>query len=137
MNRTVKAVLWTVAILLLIWFIPNNARGRDLGQWENGDPVIKEWYAGLMQPDNPTVSCCGETDSYWCDGIHVREDKTFCVITDDRANEPLRRTPVPIGTEIEIPDRKLKYDRGNPTGHAIVFLSSGGVVYCFVQNGGV
>ena len=26
---------------------------------------------------------------------------------------------------------------GNPTGHAIVFLSYGGAVYCFVQNGGV
>jgi len=25
----------------------------------------------------------------------------------------------------------------NPTGHAIIFLSNGGGVFCFVQNGGV
>lgn len=124
-----------VAGLLIsqIHFTPSYA--RDSGQWENTDPAIREWYAGLMQPDNPTASCCGEADAYWCDGIHVREGKTFCTITDDRPNEPLRRTPVPIGTEIEIPDRKLNRDP-NPTGHAIVFLSSGGMVYCYVGNSG-
>lgn len=99
-------------------------------------PELNEWYATLMQPDNPTASCCGIADSYWCDEIHVRDGKTFCTITDDRPNEPLKRTPFPIGTEIEIPDRKLKWDRGNPTGHAVVFLSSGGAVYCFVQSSG-
>lgn len=108
---------------------------RDLGQWENGDPEIKTWYSGLMQPDNPTASCCGEADAYWCDGMVTKNGKNYCVITDDRT--VAGRTPVPVGTEVEIPDRKLKWDRGNPTGHAIVFLSSGGAVYCFVMNGGV
>jgi hypothetical protein len=113
---------------------------RDSGQWENADPVVTEWYRGLMQPDSPSSSCCGEADAYWCDGQHVRDGVTYCVITDDRDNEKLHRTPVPVGTEILIPDYKLKWDRGNPTGHAIVFLSSGGAngaVYCYVQNGGV
>jgi hypothetical protein len=30
------------------------AHGRDAGQWENGDPAVREWYRSLMQPDNPT-----------------------------------------------------------------------------------
>jgi hypothetical protein len=29
----------------------------------------------LMQPDNPTASCCGESDAYWCDKINVRAGK--------------------------------------------------------------
>ena len=90
-----------------------------------------------MMPDVPTASCCGEADAYWCDDVHVRDGKTFCTITDDRDNTKLMRTPVPIGTEVEIPDKKLTWKDGNPTGHSIVFLSTAGYVYCFVQNGGV
>lgn len=97
-------------------------------------PELDAWYAGLMQPDNPAASCCGEADAYWCDVLHVREGKTFCTITDDR--EVVGRPHVDVGTVVEIPDNKLKWDRGNPTGHAVVFLSRGGWVYCFVQSGG-
>jgi hypothetical protein len=109
---------------------------RDLGQWENSDPDVRAWFEGLKQPDHPQSSCCGQADAYWCDDIHVREGKTYCTITDDRDNVPFKRMPVPVGTEIEIPDYKLKWDSGNPTGHAVVFLSSGGFVYCFVQGTG-
>ena len=35
------------------------------------------------------------------------------------------------------PDNKLKWDRSNPTGHGIVFLSRAGYVFCYVQPGGV
>ena len=99
------------------------------------DPSHDDWYMSLKQPDNPTSSCCGIADAYWCDTTHVKDGKTFCTITDDRIIA--HRPPVPVGTEIEIPDWKLKWDRGNPTGHAVVFLSSGGAVYCYVQSGGV
>lgn len=98
-------------------------------------PEHTEWYAGLMQPDNPTAPCCGVADAYWCDDYYAKGGKAFCKITDDRIVKG--RPPVPVGTEIEIPERKLKWDRGNPTGHSIVFLSSGGAVFCFVQSGGV
>jgi hypothetical protein len=98
-------------------------------------PELDQWYAGLMQPDNPTASCCGRADAYWCDDYYAKDGRAYCRITDDR--EVAGRPPVPVGTEIEIPDRKLKFDRGNPTGHAVVFLSSGGAVFCFVQAGGV
>jgi hypothetical protein len=122
---------------IVIGVFISKASARDTGQWDSGDQSIREWYAGLKQPDNPTVSCCGEADAYWCDDIHVRDDKTFCKITDDREDAPRGRPHVEVGTEIEIPNHKLKWDNGNPTGHAVVFLSSGGAVYCFVQSGGV
>ena len=47
-------------------------------------------------------------------------------ITDDRPDEPLGRPHLDVGTEIEIPNKKLKWDKGNPTGHGIVFLSRAG-----------
>ena len=113
------------------------AAAHDAGQWNNSDPSVHEWYQGLMQPDNPRIPCCGESDAYWADEVHVRDGKTFAVITDDRDDAPLMRPHINAGTEIEIPDNKLKYDRGNPTGHGVVFLSRAGAVYCFVQPGGV
>lgn len=118
------ATLW----LIFAWIKP--ALAHDPAHHE-----LDQWYAGLMQPDNPTASCCGKADAYWCDDYFARDGKAYCRITDDR--EVAGRPPVPVGTEIEIPERKLKWDRGNPTGHSIVFLSSGGMVFCFVQSGGV
>lgn len=110
---------------------------RDLGQWEAGDPTIREWYRSLMQPDNPTISCCGEADAYWCDDYYSRGDKAYCKITDDRPDDARGRPHVEVGTEVEIPVHKLKWDKSNPTGHGVVFLSRGGYVFCFVAPGGV
>jgi hypothetical protein len=114
---------------------------RDLGQWGNEDPTIREWYQALMQPDAPHASCCGEADAYFADEVHVRNGKTYAVITDDRPDIPRMRPHVEIGTEVEIPDNKLKWDRSNPTGHGVVFLGSGSgrnrYVFCYVQPGGV
>jgi hypothetical protein len=90
-----------------------------------------------MQPDNPVASCCGESDAYWADEVRVRDGKVYAVITDDRPDAPLGRPHVPVGTEVEIPDHKLKFDRGNPTGHGVVFLSGTRHVWCYVQPGGV
>jgi hypothetical protein len=108
---------------------------RDVGQWAHTDPAINAWYEGL-KPDFPELSCCGHSDAYWCDEIHVRDGKTYCNITDDRPDDPLVRPHIDIGTEVFIPDYKLKWDNGNPTGHAIVFMGKYGNVYCFVQSGG-
>lgn len=124
------------AIVVLIVLGVTYAFARDDGQWGASDPKIREWYKGLMQPDVPTSSCCGESDAYWADEVHVRDGKTYAVITDDRPDKPLGRPHVDIGTEIEIPANKLKWDRGNPTGHSIVFMSRSQYVFCFVQGGG-
>lgn len=111
---------------------------RDNGQWENSNPAVKDWYQKLMRPDFPTMSCCGEADAYWADEVHVRDGKTYAIITDDRDDGPLKRPHIPNGTEIEVPSEKLKWDKGNPTGHNVLFLSSGiyRYVFCFVQGSG-
>jgi hypothetical protein len=93
-----------------------------------------------MRRDDPKVSCCGEADAYWCDDIRVRDGNTYCRITDDRPDESLGRRHVEVGREFYVPDRAIKWDDGNPTGHVVVFLARIGfgmaVVVCFVQNTG-
>lgn len=111
-----------------------------IGSAEAHDPDHREqaqWYQSLMQPDAPNASCCGEADAYWADEIHVRNGKTYATITDDRPDEPRHRPHIDVGTEIEIPNYKLKWDKSNPTGHGVVFLSRAGYVFCYVQPGGV
>lgn len=122
---------------ILITLIVSVVRAHDSGQWEAADPLIREWYRSLMQPDHPERSCCGESDAYWADEIRIRDNKVFAVVTDPRPDGALMRPHVPVGTEVEIPNHKLKYDRGNPTGHSILFMARSGVVFCFVQNTGI
>lgn len=115
------------------------ANSRDFGQWDRSTPESK-WYQTLMQPDNPTVSCCGEADAYWADSYEVSKDGEYiAIVTDERPDEPLKRPHVDVGTKITIPKHKLKYDQSNPTGHGIVFMSPSPYnhVYCYVAPGGV
>lgn len=136
--RSVLVVAGIIALLLsaALFAAGRPVHGRDLGQWTNADPAIRAWYRSLMQPDNPNASCCGEADAYWADEVHVRNGRTFVTITDDRDDTPLGRPHIPNGTVIEVPDHKLKWDRGNPTGHGVIFLSRSLHVFCYVQPGG-
>lgn len=113
------------------------ASAKDVGQWENSDPRIKEWYRSLMRPDVPMVPCCGEADAYHADKVTTRDGKVYATITDERDDAPLGRPHIPPGTEFEIPANKLKWDKGNPTGHNILFVSQSGIVWCFVQGAGI
>ncbi len=120
-----------LVFVVIGWAMPARAHDPD-------HPELNEWYRTLMQPDAPAVSCCGESDAYWADEVHVTKDgRTIAVITDDREDAPLHRRHVDVGTQIEVPPNKLKWDRGNPTGHGIIFLSSANYVWCYVQPGGV
>jgi hypothetical protein len=124
-------------LMLFVMLLLYPCSARDLGQWKNSDPAVRKWFKELMRPDFPTMSCCGDADGYWCDDIHVKDGHTFCAITDDRDDGPLGREHVPVGTVIEVPDVKLKWDRGNPTGHAVLFYRrASDTVFCFVQGGG-
>jgi hypothetical protein len=134
-NRAFAQAILVVAALIVLFSL-RISLARDLGQWDGGDQDIRHWYETLMQPDVPTASCCGEADAYWADEIHVRDGKTFAVITDDRPDEPRGRPHVDVGTEVEIPNNKLKWDRSNPTGHGVVFMSRARYVFCYVQPGG-
>lgn len=122
--------------LLAALFI-GNVKAHDSGQWEAADPAVREWYRGLMRPDAPHASCCDLSDAYYADVVRVRNGKTFAVITDDRPDDPLGRPHIPTGTEIEVPNEKLKWDRGNPTGHNVLFVSKGLYAWCFVQGSGI
>ncbi|MCS3690969.1 hypothetical protein ABIF26_006476 [Bradyrhizobium elkanii] len=110
---------------------------------DHNHPELDDWYASLMQPDAPHASCCGKADAYWCDDYYARDGRAFCKITDDRPDAPLNRPHIPLGTEIEIPPNKLKWDRANPTGHAVIFVRGGAwgpglfTVFCFVQGTGI
>jgi hypothetical protein len=35
-----------------------------------------------------------------------------------------------------VPPEKLKWDRGNPTGHNVLFISTSGYTWCFVMGAG-
>jgi hypothetical protein len=106
------------------------AIARDLGQWDNQPIAVRQWFQGLMQPDNPYISCCGEADAFEADTFEVVGDQYVAVVTNGKG-------VIPEGTRIPVPNQKLKWDRGNPTGHGIVFIGSGGQVYCYVTPGGV
>lgn len=123
-----------LVLAALLFSIPVPAHDHD-------HPELDEWFAGLMQPDNPEYSCCGEADHYWCSDPYEKRNAggakaAFCRITDDRDDGPLKRAHIPLGTEIEIPTTKLKWDRGNPTGHNVIFLTSHHIVLCYVQGTG-
>jgi hypothetical protein len=116
-----------VALLLLL---SSTALARDNGQWGNSPINVREWFQSLMQPDNPYMSCCGEADAFEADTFEVDGDHYVAVITDGKG-------VLPSGTRIAVPNQKMKWDRGNPTGHGIIFIGNQGQVYCYVAPGGV
>lgn len=132
------ALVGLILIASLMLAMVRTAHARDLGQWKDSDPYIAEWYRALKQPDNKFMSCCGPADAYFADIVETGPNgELIAVITDDRADEPLNRHHVPVGTRIVVPNYKIKYDQGNPTGHIVIFLSTVNEVFCYVQNGGV
>jgi hypothetical protein len=126
-----------VRVVIALAFLCTTAIARDLGQWENQGTNLRQWFQTLMQPDAPHLSCCGEADAYWADTFEVRDGHYVAIITDDRPDGPLRRPHRDLGEKIVVPDNKMKWDAGNPTGHGVIFIGIGGQVYCYVTPGGV
>ncbi len=130
-----KASLWAVGAAVFVFSI-SNVLARDLGQWDGIDPLVRKWFDELKQPDNPSLSCCGEADAYWADDYEVNGDQYIAIITDTRDDKPLRRPHVEIGKRVLVPNNKIKWDRGNPTGHGIIFVGVSGQVFCYLPPGG-
>jgi hypothetical protein len=120
---------------LMLLAVP--ATARDSGQWESQTPEVRKWYQNLMQPDSPFMSCCGEADAYWADGFEVDNGRYLAIITDARPDDSLGRPHREPGQRFVVPNEKIKWDRGNPTGHGVIFLGTNGQVYCYVPPGGV
>ena len=74
--------------------------------------------------------CCGEADAYEADIFEVDGGRYVAIITDGKGD-------IPNGTKIPVPNHKMKWDEGNPTGHGIIFIGIQGQVYCYVAPGGV
>jgi len=124
------------SFLLAFTWVMALASARDLGQWENQDPKIRKWFNSLMIPDLPAFSCCGKSDAYWSDMFEVKGDQYVAVITDTRDDAPLGRAHIPNGTRIPVPNHRIKWDQGNPTGHGWIFIG-GDEVFCYLPPGGV
>ncbi|MGZ3352211.1 MAG: hypothetical protein ACXU89_25095, partial [Xanthobacteraceae bacterium] len=62
--------------------------------------------------------------------FEVRGDEYVAIIADGKG-------VIPKGTRISVPNQKLKWDEGNPTGHGIIFIGSNSQVFCYVTPGGV
>ena len=149
-HRMSIALLLPTALLLLA----DPPQARIVGT-ANEDSAIGAWYANLMQPDNPSMSCCGEGDAYWADEVHYENGEMYAVITDDRPDEfrigpdtVVKRAHEETGTKYIIPPAKITRKDGNPTGHVILFLGAPirdqnrnlihqRAVLCYVMNGGV
>jgi hypothetical protein len=115
-------------LAIALCLLPSLGIARDNGQW-GSQTSVREWFQGLQQPDNPRVSCCGEADAFEADTFEVEGDHYVAIITDGRG-------VIANGTRINVPNYKMKYDSGNPTGHGIIFLDTKMLVFCYVAPGG-
>src|SRR6202051_3311800 len=116
------------AIAALAMLLP--AAARDNGQCAESPAAIRQWFQSLMQPDNPAVSCCGEADAFEADAFEVAGDHYIAVITDGKG-------VIPNGTRIAVPNSKMKWDAGNPTGHGIIFIGGNGQLYCYAASAAI
>lgn len=127
-NAYRQGMMSKYVLLFLLLIAP--AVAREDGNWSRGSEMIKQWFSELMRPDAPAYSCCGEADAFESDIFTQTANGSYeAVITDGKGL-------LPNGTHIVIPDAKIKWDRGNPTGHGWVFLSSAGEVYCYITPAG-
>jgi len=140
-------------LLLAAVLLATPAWSRDMGQWGETDPATRQWFQALMQPDNPYVSCCGEADAYYADSYELGSNGDYiAIITDERPDSwtdqvgiTHSRPHIPVGTRVPIPNQKIKWDKGNPIGHGLVFIGASYVstdgsvqsVYCYCPPGGV
>lgn len=121
---------------MMVFAFGSPISARDDGQWSDQDAAIRKWFQALKQPDNPAISCCGQADAYYADSFEVEGDHYVAIITDDRPDAPLGRPHIDVGTRVVVPNHKIKWDEGNPTGHGIIFIGQPGV-YCYLAPGGV
>lgn len=117
-------------IPLILGLVLTPALARNNGQWSTAPLNIRQWFMGLMQPDAPMVSCCGESDAYEADDFEAEGDHYVAIITDGRG-------VIPDGTRFNIPNGKIKFDSNNPTGHGILFMGQGGQIYCYLPPSGI
>lgn len=88
---------------------------------------------GTVEAGNPQ-SCCGEGDRYEADDFQQEDDHYVAIVTDGK-------NIVPDGTRVQVPNTRVNWKDGNPTGHGQIFLSGrhddgSYFVYCYAPPGG-
>jgi hypothetical protein len=116
-------------LMFVLGALATATQARDYGQWNERPAKVRRWFQSLMQPDHPRLSCCGEADAFEADQFEVEGDHYVAIITDGRGL-------MANGTRIPIPNEKMKFDNGNPTGHGIIFIGDEGQIYCYVTPSG-
>src|SRR4029450_3510486 len=48
-----KFLLWALGAAVFVFSV-SKAPAGDLGQWDDVDPLIRQWFRELKQPDNPS-----------------------------------------------------------------------------------
>jgi hypothetical protein len=126
--------VWAVRLILILTSIVIAAgvvavKARDDGQWADVPENVRQWFESLKQPDHPRLSCCGEADAFEADSFEVEGDHYVAIITNGKG-------VIRDGTRIPVPNQKMKWDAGNPTGHGIIFIGTQRQVYCYVTPSG-
>jgi hypothetical protein len=104
-------------------------------EWENSPPHVRKWFQDLRQPDQPQLSCCGEADSYEADLYEQDGDNYVAIITGQ--GPAVDKPVIPAGTRLRVPNSKIKWDKGNPTGHGIIFVGGNFAIICYVPPAGI
>lgn len=77
MNWIDRAIINTMkiaSVLVLLWLMFAVGAGITKAFAHDDDASHDDWYMSLKQPDNPTASCCGIADAYWCDDIDTTDN---------------------------------------------------------------
>jgi hypothetical protein len=97
------------------------------------DP-FSEWMKSLTRPDFDGP-CCGPSDQYYPESYWQNDDGSFEVTVN--------------GVNIHVPANKVIWDRVNPTGRGVLFMSKmfyntpvlnskiEPIIYCFIAASGV
>jgi hypothetical protein len=133
MPKSSSILIWTVcAVVLSIC----KASARDLGQWEgrrSATSRVVQWADAARQSDF-VMLWAGRR--LLADSYEVKGDEYIAIITDTRDDRPLGRPHIDNGRRFAVPNSKIKWDRGNPTGHGIIFIGHGLEVHCYLPPGG-
>ena len=113
-------------LLLALLAVVSAAQARDDGRFAQADPALKDWYRSLTAPSNKHIACCDESD---------------CKRTEVEMSPRGYRARTPDGQWIDVPEKAIITDRGNPTGAPVLCAAGnprdGWRVVCFVPGEGI
>lgn len=118
-------------LFLLALIAPTIALARPGPQWADEPQEIRQWFQSVMEPDNPTQSCCGEADAYEVEMVGNDPDGSIEVRTLAGPYEYF------VGKLYSVPREKMQTRYGNPLDKSILFLSNIGKPLCLIPKSGV